>query len=101
MSKREIKLLSKSEVSDIYDVPDFDDHERELYFAVDDNEAEILANLHTINTKIFFILQLGYFKAKHRFFKVNLKKANKDIAFINKKYYQNKVAFTPITRERI
>ncbi len=99
MSERTINLLSKSEVSDIYDSPDFDDHERDLYFAIDENEADILAHFHTVNTKIFFILQLGYFKAKHRFFRIDAKKARRDINFINKKFYQNKSTFTPISRE--
>ena len=60
MSKREINLLSKSEISDIYDIPDFNDHEREIYFALNEEEASMLSTFHTINTKVFFILQLGY-----------------------------------------
>ena len=59
MSKREINLLSKSEISDIYDIPDFNDHEREIYFALNEEEASMLSTFHTINTKVFFILQLG------------------------------------------
>ena len=77
MSEREINLLSKSEVSDIYDIPDFNDQERELYFSITDAEVVMLAYCHTTNTKIFSILQLGYFKAKHRFFQIDLKDVRK------------------------
>ncbi len=45
MSEREINLLSKSEVSDIYDIPDFNDQERELYFSITDAEVVMLAGL--------------------------------------------------------
>ena len=58
MNAREINLLSKSEISDIYDIPDFNDNERELYFSLTDDEADTLTYYHTTNSKIFFILQL-------------------------------------------
>ena len=101
MSKREINLLSKSEISDIYDIPDFNDHEREMYFALNEEEASMLSTFHTINTKVFFILQLGYFKAKHRFFQFDLQKVAVDIGFIGKKYYQKQTFSSIISRGRI
>lgn len=101
MSKREINLLSKSEISDIYDIPDFNDHERDLYFTINDEEADMLSTFHTANTKIFFILQLGYFKAKHRFFQLDLQKVFVDINFISRKYYQKKEISSLISRSRI
>lgn len=101
MSKREINLLSKSEISDIYDIPDFNDHEREIYFALNEEEASMLSTFHTINTKVFFILQLGYFKAKHRFFQFDLQKVAVDIGFIGKKYYQKQTFSSIISRGRI
>ena len=85
MSAREINLISKSEISDIYNIPDFNDNERELYFSLTDDEAAILTYYHTTNSKIFFILQLGYFKAKHRFFQIDIQKVGEDINFISKK----------------
>lgn len=101
MSAREINLLSKSEISDIYDIPDFNDNERELYFSLTDDEADTLTYYHTTNSKIFFILQLGYFKAKHRFFQIDIQKVRKDINFINKKYYKKKRVPSYLSRGRI
>lgn len=101
MSKREINLLSKSEISDIYDIPDFNDHEREIYFALNEEEASMLSTFHTINIKVFFILQLGYFKAKHRFFQFDLQKVAVDIGFIGKKHYQKQTFSSIISRGRI
>ena len=97
MSKREINLLSKSELSDIYDVPDFDDHERELYFAIDDNEAEILFNI------IEKLKQLKYlrdqFEIKH---KTNIREVlsrNNAIIFEPKPSYKLKLSIDNLGKD--
>ena len=71
MSKSKVYLLSETEISDLYDIPDFNKLEKEIYFDLNESEIKILNSFKTQNTKAFFILQLGYFKAKHRFFRLN------------------------------
>tara|TARA_R110002167_G_scaffold359135_1_gene575578 strand:- start:33 stop:272 length:240 start_codon:yes stop_codon:yes gene_type:complete len=61
MSKREINLLTKKEVEERYDIPDFNDAEREQYFCLSSSELKLLKNYRTVNTQIHFVLMLGYF----------------------------------------
>lgn len=61
---KRIQLLSSTEVEELYARPDFNAHEQHLYFSLTQSEREALAQFSKTKTRIFFILQLGYFKAK-------------------------------------
>ena len=102
MSKRKVYLLSETEISDLYDIPDFNKLEKEIYFDLNESEIKILNSFKTQNTKAFFILQLGYFKAKHRFFQIKFSNVKSDVRYIVKKYFNNKqLLYRNISRERI
>lgn len=45
--------------------------------------------LRSVKSKAYFILQLGYFKAKHMFFVFELPEVEKDLQFILKIYFMN------------
>lgn len=102
MSKRTINLLSKNEISEIYDIPEFNDLERELYFKLNASEQKLLISIRKDFVKTFFILQLGYFKAKHRFFQIDLEKVSEDIGYITGQYFDyGNISPIEMTRERI
>jgi len=65
---KRIRLLSCTEVGELYARPAFTVHERQLYFTLSPSEREALAQHTNTKTRIYFILQLGYFKAKQQFF---------------------------------
>jgi TnpA family transposase len=58
--KREQKLFDA--------VPSFNFDERTVYFALNNEESDILKKLKNPTSKIGFILQLGYFKSHGKFF---------------------------------
>ena len=77
-----------SERSFIYDLQNFANLERKHYFDLEKIEKDIIANkLNGINSKIYFILQLGYFKLSHRFFKFIFNEVVGDVAYILEKYF--------------
>ena len=59
---KRIRLLSCTEVGDLYARPAFTVHERQLYFTLSPSEREALAQHTNTKTRIYFILQLGYFR---------------------------------------
>jgi len=81
MSKR-IQLLSEVEVSELYDLPEFNHTERQLYFTLTSQELDVLNNYSNIKTRIYFVLQLGYFKAKQNFFEIKFEKVQADVEYI-------------------
>ncbi len=84
---KRIQLLSDSEIADIYNRPDFNNDERELYFSIHDEiELALLNQYSNIKTRVYFILQLGYFKAKQQFYKFRLEDVIADIEYVMSYY---------------
>ena len=63
-----LKILGGDEIDALYAHPRFTHEERVEHFALSPAEVAALEQLHSIKSKIFFILQLGYFEARHMFF---------------------------------
>lgn len=87
-NKEKLNLLTNAEVEDIYSRPKFnDDNERDYFFALTEREHKLLKKYTSIKSKVFFILQLGYFKAIQQFYKFSLHEVEDDVNFIIKKHY--------------
>ncbi|TDB60278.1 DUF4158 domain-containing protein [Photorhabdus khanii] len=69
---KRIHLLSSTEIEELYARPEFNEHEQNLYFFLSPAERAALEQFRNIQTRIHFILQLGYFKAKQPFFNLSL-----------------------------
>ena len=82
-NKKHIQLLSKTEISDLYDRPSFNFNERQLYLTInEESEDRVLSHYPILKTRVYFILQLGYFKAKHQFFEFDLEDVSGDVEYI-------------------
>jgi TnpA family transposase len=84
---KRIQLLTDAEISDLYDRPIFTTEEREWYFNITQNERTALENFHNHRTKVYFILQLGYFKAKRQFFNFAFDEVVADTGYILATYF--------------
>jgi Domain of unknown function (DUF4158) len=82
-----LKILSDDEIDRLYGRPRFTEEERAEYFTLSAQEAVVLGQLHSLKSRMFFIIQLGYFKARHMFFVFDLRKVEGDAAYIRKKYF--------------
>ena len=86
-SKR-ISILSPSEQQSIYQLPSFTKEEQAIYFSLNVAEEDILqSELRGLNSKVTFILQLGYFRSLFKFFIFTIEDVEKDILFILEKYF--------------
>jgi hypothetical protein len=61
-------VLEGDEVEALYGLPCFTHEERIQYFALSPEEKAALDQLHSLKSTVYFILQLGYFKARRMFF---------------------------------
>lgn len=84
-----IQLLSGTEVEELYSRPEFNIHEQRLYFTLTQSERDALTQFSSTKTRIFFILQLGYFKAKKQFFNFTLDDVRHDVQYITNIYYSD------------
>ena len=86
-ASRRLAILSPDEIEALYNRPEFNDEERATYFQLTPPEKTVLAELGTIPSKIHFILQLGYFKARHRFFVFDIDEVLVDAHYVQKIYF--------------
>jgi TnpA family transposase len=84
---KRLVILSREEMDALYGRPRFTQEERVEYFTLSDQENAALGQLHSLKSKVFFILQLGYFKARQMFFTFDLRDVGEDAAYIRQKYF--------------
>ena len=77
-----ITILSAEEIRDLYDTPRFSQEERSLYFGMDTQELNLALSHRPLTSRLFFVLQLGYFKARRMFFSFSVNGDNDDVRFI-------------------
>jgi hypothetical protein len=81
--------LSKAEISELYDIPQFNSNEKQSYFSLNKQEYSVMASRGLLASKVHFILQLGYFKATSQFFNSSFAELESDTAFILQEYFDN------------
>lgn len=79
---KRLYLLDAAEVAALYDRPIFTDEERAYYFSLTRAETALMQTFTDGAVQAFFVLQLGDFKAKQRFFAVKLADVFSALIFI-------------------
>lgn len=82
-----LHILTAEEIQNLFELPDFTDEERLLYFSLSETEFELLTKFRSFASKLNFILQLGYFKARHLFFNFEFQTVAADAEFIRRRYF--------------
>lgn len=81
-----IRLLNEYEVKAIYSLPCFTEAERHHYFSLNSTEEAELKGLH-LPSRVHFILQLGFFRAKHLLFDFTFRAVCDDVKYILSRYF--------------
>lgn len=90
-SGKRIRILSKIELQKLYDLPAFNPNERLIYFQISPDEKTIMECFKSVESQIYFLLQLGYFKARSMFFECSLTINNEDVEYILKQYFSETI----------
>lgn len=85
-SKR-LRIIGSDEIEVIYSRPHFNDEERSRYFTLAPPERAVLPQLGTIISRLYFILRLGYFKAKHQFFIFSIHDVEDDARYVQETFF--------------
>jgi len=85
--EKRLKILGQDEIDSIYSRPNFTQEERVEYFAKSQLEQELLETFGSVKSQIYFILQLGYFKAKHLFFTFTLNEVEDDYRSVLEQHF--------------
>lgn len=79
---KRLSILSQKEIHNIYGLPTFTYEERLKYLSLDTAEIKELDDYRLTKYKVYFILQLGYFKCRKMFFNFSFDNVKDDIQFI-------------------
>jgi hypothetical protein len=89
-SKR-LTVLSDAEQEALYGLPDFDDAQRLEYLALTKPELALASSRPDLHSQVYCVLQIGYFKAKHAFFRFDWNEVNDDCGFVLNRYFHDEV----------
>ena len=84
---KRLTVLEGDEVEALYGRPCFTHEECVQYFALSPKEKASLDQLHSLKSRVYFILQLGYFKARRMFFIFDLKEVAEDLRYVRDRYF--------------
>jgi TnpA family transposase len=85
--QKRLRILSQTEIETLYGRPRFTPDEQIEYFTLSPAEKELLRELRAEHTQCYFILQLGYFKAKQMFFTFDFPEVQDDVQYILEQYF--------------
>ena len=87
---RRAQILTNDEINELYACPVFNLAEREEYFALDDEILRTVNRMDKLETKIYLILLIGYFRAKPVIPKFALRQVKDDVDYVCKTYFPGK-----------
>lgn len=85
--KTRIVLLSNAEIDELYSLPIFNDKDRCIFFSLSNSDYKLLDEYRTQRLKIYFILQLGYFRATQQFYNFKFEDVLDDVSYLITKYF--------------
>ena len=89
-----LTVLSDAEQFALYGLPDFDAEQRLHYLSLSDAERALACSRPGLPAQVYCAVQIGYFKAKHAFFRFTWDDASDDTDFVLTRYFANQ-AFEP------
>ena len=86
-NQNRLSILTQSEIQNYFGIPRLTQEDREYYFELADNEVYLIDDNWRLNSKLYFVLQLGYFKAKRIFFNFDADAVADDVSHIIGTYF--------------
>ncbi len=84
---KRLHILDDEEIEALYGRPCFTGDERTDVFTLTQPEKDLLASSTHIPIQLYFLLQLGYFKAKQMFFTFTFDDVVEDVTYLLERYF--------------
>ena len=89
-----LTVLSDAEKFALYGPPDFDEGQRLEFLSLSEAQLTLACSRSGLHAQVYCVLQIGYFKAKHAFFRFTWDEVQADCAFVLGRYFSDR-AFEP------
>jgi len=87
---KRITILTAAEIKELYSLPKFTPIERDDAFYLTEESETVISSLRRLETKAYYILLQGYFRAKPILFTFRFRQVKEDLSHIMKKYFPGK-----------
>jgi hypothetical protein len=87
MTPKRLRILGAEELDALYGRPRFTPEERQEYFTLSLPEKAALEPFHSLMSRLYYLLQLGYFKARQLFFVFSLRDVEEDVHYLQDRYF--------------
>ena len=87
ISTKRLAILNKQEIQELFHRPIFSVEDRGHYFSMAPDEQLLFESLRHTRSRLLFLLQLGYFKASHRFFVFAWETVQVDLSYLMNRYF--------------
>ncbi|MBF6612488.1 MAG: Tn3 family transposase [Chloroflexi bacterium] len=84
---KRLYILDDEEIEALYARPRFTEDDRTHAFVLTQSEKDLTASFSPIHSQLYFILQLGYFKAKQLFFSFTFHDVADDVTHLLQRYF--------------
>jgi hypothetical protein len=84
---KRLRILGAEELDALYGRPRFTPEERQEYFTLSPPEKAALEPFHSLTSRLYYLLQLGYFKARQLFFVFSLRDVEEDVRYLQDRYF--------------
>src|SRR6266436_7683449 len=84
---KRLHILDNEEIEALYGRPCFTGDERTHVFTLTQPEKDLLASFTHLPIQLYFLLQLGYFKAKQLFFTFTFDDVGEDVTYLLERYF--------------
>jgi hypothetical protein len=91
---KSLTVLSDAEQFALYGLPDFDEEQRLEFLSLSAAQLALACSRGGLHAQVYCVLQIGYFKAKHAFFRFTWDEVQADCAFVLARYFNDR-AFEP------
>nr|WP_286203500.1 DUF4158 domain-containing protein [Pseudoalteromonas sp. NBT06-2] len=83
-------MLTSSEINELYALPNFSRTDREDYFSLDSETQKLVNELRRLETRVYFILLLGYFRSRPIIFNFSFNDVVADLDYVRSKHFNGK-----------
>lgn len=94
---KRLSILNTEEIEALYGRPCLSGEDRTNAFTLTQPEKDLLASFTHLPIQLYFLLQLGYFKAKQLFFTFTFDDVVEDVAYLLERYFPT----TPLPERRM
>jgi hypothetical protein len=84
---KRLHILNNEEIEALYGRPCLSGEDRTNVFTLTQPEKDLLASFTQIPIQLYFLLQLGYFKAKQLFFTFTFDDVVEDVTYLLERYF--------------